>query len=211
MSLLLISRHRRPILAATAVGTAAVLALAGPVTAAFSDASGTPVVQTSETVKANLDASGKLDVARLFSQIEASGKGRVSLSDPTSTDGLRNLDGWGAPSTKDGKASYNFSVDGEKSFRTVAKYKEKLPVSINATYTLDGKQIKPGDLAGKSGKLSVTYKIVNMTGEPTDISYPDGHGKNVTETVHLICRSPSTPSRAPATGLTRAATDTVAG
>src|SRR3954470_2950428 len=171
MSLLLISRHRRPILAATAVGTAAVLALAGPVTAAFSDASGTPVVHTSETVKADLDASGNVDVARLFSQIEASGNGHVSLSDPTSTKGLRNLDGWGAPSTKDGKASYDFSVDGTKSFRTVADYdKTKLPVSVNATYTLDGKQIKPDDLAGKSGKLAVTYTIKNTTAEPTDIS-----------------------------------------
>jgi putative membrane protein len=186
MSPLLISQHRRAILAATAVGTAAVLAFAGPITAAFGDGSGTPVVQTSETVKASLDASGKLDVARLFSQIEASGKGRVILADPTSTHSLRNLDGWGAPSTKDGKANYNFTVNGEKHFRTVAKYTDKLPVSIKATYKLDGKTIKPGDLSGKSGKLDVTYKVVNTTGEPTDISYPDGHGKTVNETVNIV-------------------------
>jgi putative membrane protein len=187
MSLLLVvSRHRRAVLATTAVGTAAVLAFAGPVTAAFGEGSGTPVVQTSETVKASLTASGKVDVARLFSQIEASGKGRVSLSDPTSTRGLRNLDGWGGPSTSGGNANYNFSVNGEKHFRTVAKYTEKLPVSINATYKLDGKSIQPGDLAGKSGKLDVSYTVVNTTGAPTEISYLDGHGKNLTETVNIV-------------------------
>jgi putative membrane protein len=187
MSPLLITQHRRAVLAATAVGTAAVLAFAGPVTAAFSDASGKPVVQSSETVKASLDASGKPEVARLFSQIEASGKGHVSLSDPTATKGLRNLDGWGAPSTSNGNANYRFTVDGEKSFRTVATYdKTKLPVSINATYQLDGKAIKARDLSGKSGKLEVTYKVVNMTGEPTDISYPDGKGNTVTETVSIV-------------------------
>ncbi len=173
-------------LVVTAVGTAAALGLAGPLVAALAKTEGQPVVQTSETVKANLDASGKLDVARLFSQIQASGSGTVSLQDPTSTKGLRNLDGWGAPSTSNGKASYDFRVDGKKSFRTVATFTKDLPVSVRVTYALNGKQVKPGDLKGKSGDLKVTYRVKNTTAAPTQISYPDGSGKTVTESIDLV-------------------------
>jgi putative membrane protein len=179
-------RRRRLVLGGLAAATAGALALTGPVTAALASGSGSPVVSTSETVKVSLDSSGKLDVARLFSQIEAQGKGHVSLQDPTSTDGLRNLDGWGAPSTKDGKASYDFSVDGQEHFRTVANFTKKLPVSVHVTYKLDGTKVDPGDLAGKSGVLDVTYHVDNVTAAPTTISFPDGHGKTVTETKDIV-------------------------
>ena len=36
-----------------------------------------------------------------------------------------------------------------------------LPVDVKVTYTLDGKEIKPEDLAGKSGKLTVRYDYTN--------------------------------------------------
>lgn len=178
---------RRALLATGAGGVAAVLALGGPLGTAFAaDQSGTPQVSTTETVKADLTSTGKVDVARIFSQIQASGKGHVELADPTSTQALRNLDGFGAPSVRDGKAVYSFTVDGSKSFRTVADFDKKLPVTVEVTYTLDGKPIAPADLAGRSGTLEVTYHVKNTTAAPTEISYQDGHGKNVTETVDLV-------------------------
>jgi putative membrane protein len=182
------SRRRKQVLGGTALASAAVLALAGPITSALAAADGAPTVQTSETVKAQLKNDGSLDKGKtyLFSQIEATGNGKVSLEDPTSTSGLRNLDGWGKPSTSDGKASYDFSVDGAKRFRTVSKFTKELPVDVAITYTLDGKQVDPDDLAGRSGKLEVAYTVTNTTAEPTEITYPDGHGKDVTESVDLV-------------------------
>src|SRR4051794_10157927 len=117
-----VSRRRKQVLGGTALATAALLALAGPISAALASSDGAPQVQTTETVKAQLKNDGSLDKGStyLFSQIEATGNGKVSLEDPTSTSGLRNLDGWGEPSTSDGKASYDFTVDGEKRFRTVS-------------------------------------------------------------------------------------------
>jgi hypothetical protein len=54
-----------------------------------------------------------------------------------------------------------------------------LPVDVKVTYTLDGKEIKPEDLAGKSGKLTVRYdytnndkKTVKINGKKTDIYVP---------------------------------------
>jgi putative membrane protein len=180
-------RRRRAVLGGTAFATAAGLALAGPIAAALAaGADGKPAVQTSETVKATLDPTGKLGDAFVFSQIEATGKGNVVLQDPTSTSGLRNLDGWGAPSTKGGKATYDFSVDGTKRFRTVADFDKKLPVTVDIASTLNGKKIDHDDLAGKSGKLGVTYTIKNDTAEATEITYPDGQGNDVTESVDIV-------------------------
>jgi putative membrane protein len=183
-----VSRRRKQVLGGTALASAAVLALAGPITAALAASDGAPQVQTSETVKAQLKNDGSLDKDHtyLFSQIEATGNGKVSFDDPTSTSGLRNLDGWGKPSTSDGRASYDFSVDGEKRFRTVSEFTKELPVDVEIAYTLDGKQVDPDDLAGKSGKLEVAYTVTNTTAEPTEITYPDGHGKDVTESVDLV-------------------------
>ena len=180
------SRRRKQVLAGTALAAAATLALAGPIASALAASDGTPVVATSETVKANLKADGSLDVARLFSQIQATGNGHVSLEDPTSTEGLRNLDGWGAPSTSDGKASYDFTVDGTKQFRTVADFTKDLPVSVRITYRLDGKKVAPSDLDGKSGKLAVSYTVKNTSADATPIVYQDGHGKTVTETAQVV-------------------------
>ena len=180
-------RRRRAVLGGTAFAVAAGLALAGPIASALAaGADGRPAIQTSETVKATLDPSGRLGDAFLFSQIEATGKGKVAFLDPTSTKGLRNLDGWGAPSTKGGRAAYNFSVDGTERFRTVADFDKRLPVTVHIAYTLNGKKISHDDLAGKSGKLGVSYTIKNNTAEPTEITYPDGQGNNVTESVDIV-------------------------
>lgn len=182
------TRRRKQVLGGTALAAAAVLALAGPITAALAAADGAPNVQTSETVKAQLNSDGTLDrgASHVFAQVEATGSGRVSLEDPTSTSGLRNLDGWGSPTTRDGKAVYDFDVDGTKRFRTVADFTGDLPVSVDIAYTLDGTAIDPDDLAGRSGELGVSYTVTNTTAEPTEITYPDGHGEDVTETLDIV-------------------------
>ena len=38
---------------------------------------------------------------------------------------------------------------------------EELPVSVKVTYYLDGKQISPDDLLGKSGKVKIRYDYTN--------------------------------------------------
>lgn len=56
---------------------------------------------------------------------------------------------------------------------------EKPPVSMQVSYKLDGKDIKPEDLAGKSGKVEITIKYINNTsykdtvdGEETTLQNP---------------------------------------
>ncbi len=179
--------QQRTVLGGLAIVTAAGLALTGPIMGAFAASTGTVKVQTSQTVKANLTNTGEFDNGYVFSQVSVSGKGAVVVKNPTSTQGLRNLDGWGSPSTENGKAVYDVNINGgSKQFRTVSTFNKDLPVSVDITYRLDGQKISPDDLAGKSGKLAVSYTIKNTTAEPTEITYPDGHGQDVTESVDLV-------------------------
>lgn len=180
------SRRRKAVLVTGAGGVAGLLALAGPLSAAVAQNGGSPVVTTSQTVKVQLDAQGKPGKAYLFTQVEAHGTGQASVQVPTSTSGLRNLDGFGGANVKDGKASYAFTVNGTAQQRTVANFTKSLPVSVEVAYTLDGKPVAAKDLAGRSGLLGVTYRVKNVSATPTEITYQDGSGKTVTETVDVV-------------------------
>jgi putative membrane protein len=171
--------------AVPAAAGALALGLGGlsPALAATDD--GAPQVVNRETVQVELDSSGKLDVARLFSQLTVVGKGTVTIADPVSTKGLRNLDGFTAPDVKDGKAQYTIAVDGTETRRTVSDFTKTLPVSVNVVYTLDGKPMPAKDVVGKTGDLEVQYTVTNVTGEPTDVTWQDGKGVSHTESVVL--------------------------
>jgi putative membrane protein len=160
------------------VATAALLFLssAGPALAASAEV----VVTDRETVQVYMTATGDVKVARVYDQVTATGKGTVDLENPVSTDGLRNLDGLSGPDSRDGKAIQRISVDGEKRLRTVSTFDGELPVTIQPTYTLDGRVYEdPEDIVGKSGKLEVAYRIENVTSEPTTLTVKDGQGNDV--------------------------------
>ena len=178
-------RTRSSFLAAGAVSTVAVLSLgaAAPALAASPDV----VVTDRETVQAYLTPTGKVKVARVYDQVTATGSGTVEIDNPVETKGLRNLDGLGSPTVRDGKTISKISVDGEKRMRTVSDFDEKkLPVTIKATYTLNGKAYAdPEDLVGKSGDLAVSYRVENVTSKQTTITVKDGKGEDVERTVSI--------------------------
>lgn len=165
-----------------AVPAALVLA-AGPAAAA---GSGDVLVSNTETVQAYLNASGKLDVARIYDQIAMQGKGKVDLVNPVETKGLRNLDKFGGFEVKDGNMVGSFTVDGEKRLRAVSDYTKRLPLEVDVKYSLDGKTVKPGDVVGKSGVLKVQYTVRNVTGIPQEVSFNDGTGKQATATEDVV-------------------------
>lgn len=171
---------------ATLVGAAvSALVLASPAGAAGTASS--PVITDRETVQVELSPTGKVDVARLFSQLTVSGDGHYVITDPTSAKAWRNLDGFAKPRFDGGNAVWSIDVHGKTARRSVSEVSSSaLPVTVNASYTLNGKQMKPKDLVGKSGTLGVTWTIENVTATPTTISFTDGHGKPVSKTVDLV-------------------------
>jgi putative membrane protein len=167
-----------------AVALAASLLATTPGASAGALASADSIVNR-ETVRVDLHPDGSKKVARLYSQLVVDGNGTIRVADPTSTEGLRDLDGFSKPRTEDGKAVWDLDVDGRAVRRTLADHKADLPVNVSVSYTLDGKDIAPGDVVGKDGLLKATYKVVNTTAVPTEVTYQDGKGDTKTATVSV--------------------------
>lgn len=175
---------------ATIVGVSGLsLAVAGAIApGAFAGESvdGNVTISNTETVQVQMDASGKVDAQRVYEQLVLRGKGAVDVSNPVSTDGLRNLDGFGGFDVRDGKVRVKTDVDGTKKYRSVSTFTKKLPITVKATYLLDGKQIAPSDVVGKSGALEARYVVTNTTGTSEDVTFENGSGAEVSETTDVV-------------------------
>ena len=170
-------------------GVASVVAItSGSAAAAVGAATTTPTrVVNRETVQVEASSTGEVDHARLFNQLTVYGDGTYRVADPTATNGLRNLDGFASPDVVNGEAVWTIDTDGRADRRTVADVPtSRLPVTLKASYTLDGNKIDPADLVGKTGDVTASYTVANNTASPTVIKYKDGHGKTVTETIDLV-------------------------
>ena len=178
---------RQRSLAGVVAGMAAVptllLAAAAPAAAA---GDGSVQVSNTETVQAYLDASGNVDVARVYEQIAMQGTGTVDLRNPVEPEGLRNLDGFGDFEVADGVMVANIDVEGEQRLRTVSDYTRELPLEVRATYTLDGQVVEPADLLGRSGRLEVRYTVRNVTGTSQVVTFDDGTGRSTSTTQEVV-------------------------
>lgn len=174
---------RRTVACSAAAGIVTLLSTA-PALAA-DNASGDVDVVNTETVQVYLTPDGEIDTKRVYEQLALTGKGKVDLSNPIATKGLRNLDGFGGFEVKDGKQVVRTTVDGEKKLRSVSDYTGELPLDIAIGYSLDGRTVKPGDLVGRSGKLEVTFTVENVTGEFQDVQVPDGKGNMVSRSLKV--------------------------
>ncbi|RNL79659.1 hypothetical protein [Nocardioides marmorisolisilvae] len=179
------ARRARRIGATAAAITLAGLAISPSLAAAATtEGSGVDVVNT-ETIQVYLGADGHLESKRVYEQLALTGHGPVDLLNPVSTDGLRNIDGFGGFKLDGSKQVIKTTVDGTKQYRSVSNYDGALPVSVTPTYTLDGKTVKPGDVVGKSGKLRVDFTVANKTVTPKELTFDDGAGGTITKTVNV--------------------------
>ena len=160
------------------VGTAASPALAAD--------SGDVAVTNTETVQARLSATGAFQGARVYEQLALTGHGTATIENPVSTDGLRNLDGFGGYTVVDGKLVSTLAVDGERRERSLSTYDKDLPLTVEVTYTFDGKPVQPGAVVGKTGTLGVHYKVTNVTGKTQDVTYDDGTGTMATASAETV-------------------------
>ncbi len=167
--------------------TAAAWVLSGPAAIGVAaDGEGNVEIQNTETVQVYTDASGKVDTKRVYEQLVLTGHGKVDFSNPVSTEGLRNLDGFSGFDVKDGAEQISTSVDGQERLRSLSDYNGDLPLEVTVMYLLDGKEVSPGDVIGKSGDLEVKYHVENVTGETQQIEVSDGRGGTVTQGVDVV-------------------------
>ncbi|GIG22915.1 hypothetical protein Cch01nite_36390 [Cellulomonas chitinilytica] len=143
-------------------------------------------VTNTETVQARLNANGGLVKARVYEQLDLSGHGSATITNPVSTSGLRNLDGFGGYTVKNGAVVTTVDVDGERRLRSVSDYKEDLPLQVAVSYLFDGKPVEPGAVVGRTGELTVRYTVKNVTGKQQDVQYDDGSGAKATAKAETV-------------------------
>ena len=69
------------------------------------------------------------------------------------------------------------------------KSRDKLPVGVKISYTLDGKSIRPEALAGKSGHLVIRFDYENRTQETREVSIYGGEAKSIQTKVPFLAVS----------------------
>jgi putative membrane protein len=158
---------------------------AGIASATSDDSSERVEVVNTETVQVYLDPDGRIDSKRVYEQLSLTGHGAVDLRNPIETDGLRNLDGFGGFTVKDGQQLVDTTVDGRSTYRSVSSYDGDLPLTVSVRYSLDGKTVEPGDLIGRSGHLEVEFTVANDTAAEQELTFDDGKGGTVTKTVEV--------------------------
>jgi hypothetical protein len=57
--------------------------------------------------------------------------------------------------------------------------KVNMPVSVKLEYYLDGKKVKPSEIAGKDGHIKIVCQVENMTGEKEMVQLKDSKGQPV--------------------------------
>ena len=165
---------------------AALLALAfiatGP--AAYAAAGDVEVVNT-ETIQVYVSSEGDIESQRVYEQLTLTGTGSASVANPIEEEGLRNLNGFGGLSVEDGVQNLEVDVDGVERLRSVSDFTGELPLDISVQYRLDGELVEPGDVVGSEGLLEVLYTVKNVTARPQEVTFTDGSGGTVTETVDV--------------------------
>lgn len=173
-----------------AAGVLAAAAVLGLVTAPAAMATraadrGDVDVVNTETVQIYLSPEGDVESRRVYEQLTLTGNGAVDLANPVAPDGLRNLAGFGGLEVEGGHQVVEGQVDGSEQIRTVSDHTGDLPVTVTPTYRLDGQEIGPDDLVGRSGRLEVTFVVANQTSREQQITVTDGAGNEVTRTVRV--------------------------
>ena len=87
--------------------------------------SGDVTVTNTETIQARLSATGAFQEARVYDQLALSGHGTTTVTNPVSTKGLRNLDGFGGYRVVDGEVVSQVTVDGQTRQRSVSDYDQE--------------------------------------------------------------------------------------
>ena len=79
--------------------------------------------------------------------------------------------------------------DHGEEIRYEGKSRDRLPVGVKISYTLDGRPIRPENLAGKSGHLVIRFDYENRTQETRDVSIYGGEEKSIQTKVPFLAFS----------------------
>lgn len=146
---------KRSLTTSLAVGMSVMMG-AVPVYAAGS--TDTQDVYKEETVYVNADATGNSDEVTVSDWLKNSGSVSGNLTDESILKEIKNVKGDETFTENGDQLTWNTA--GEDIYYQGTTDKE-LPVSVKLTYFLDGKEVKPDELKGKSGHLKIQVQYTN--------------------------------------------------
>ena len=111
-----------------------------------------------ETVYVNADATGNSDEVTVSDWLKNSGSVSGNLTDESILKEIKNVKGDETFTENGDQLTWNTA--GEDIYYQGTTDKE-LPVSVKLTYFLDGKEVKPDELKGKSGHLKIQVQYTN--------------------------------------------------
>lgn len=146
---------KRSLTTSLAVGMSVMMG-AVPVYAAGS--TDTQDVYKEETVYVNADATGNSDEVTVSDWLKNSGSVSGNLTDESILKEIKNVKGDETFTENGDQLTWNTAEEDIYYQGTTDK---ELPVSVKLTYFLDGKEVKPDELKGKSGHLKIQVQYTN--------------------------------------------------
>ncbi len=166
------------------------LLVLAPVFSAYGATGNVSKVQDNELVVSTLNDEGTIDGIQVLSHMRVTGSGNVTVEDQSKykLKSVRNLYGSEKISQKDGMLGVNFKLGNGEGYSDIyylsALDKAELanvtmPVSIKVSYFLDGQQVMPSKIAGKSGHLKIVCEMENLTGAKKTLEFKNNKGETV--------------------------------
>lgn len=117
----------------------------------------TKALSKEETVYGKLDSNGIIKNVFVNEHLINNDK-LDTINDYTELKNILNLNGDETYDLKDSKIIWNAN---ENDIFYQGNYEGTLPINLNITYKLDGKEMKASDMLGKSGKVEIIVKYTN--------------------------------------------------
>jgi len=129
-----------------------------------------------ETVYVMTDAKGDVNDVVVSNWLKNS-DGSDTITDTTSLKDIVNVKG-DESYTDNGDGTVTWNAEGSDIYYQGTPTNE-LPIGVKVTYTLDGKEMTPEEIAGKSGNVSIRFDYTNtlketvkIDGEDTEVDVP---------------------------------------
>lgn len=153
---------KRKYVQAMMAGTAVLLSMTVPVTSVAA-----AVPEKEQTVYVNADENGNIQNVIVSNWLKNTEK-ETSITDKSDLSDIKNVKGEEG-FTKNSDGTITWSAGGNDIYYQGSTSKE-LPVAVKMTYFLDGKEIQPSQLAGKSGKVKIRIDYENKSSQTVKIN-----------------------------------------
>ncbi|HYZ97416.1 MAG TPA: hypothetical protein VE575_01625, partial [Acidimicrobiales bacterium] len=149
--------------------------------AAEAPAGGQPnTVLDYEAMFVSLDPDGSARNVQFVDTLNVVGNGAVQITDATPTADFRNRSGTGGTEVGENRVTWDATIDGSAELVSSGTPDVPPPLSMLATYQVNGERVEPDNLVGADGAIEMFFDITNTTSQPQTITYEDGSGRELT-------------------------------